>query len=568
MLEKFIAYLKEQVENHSIYIWGGQGQAYPTVNEEWIKSKESGTHQTNALKVYRAAVKAGYEKKLRAFDCSGLGMYWLQNITGLSKSDMNANGMKGKCELISKNSIKCGDWVFRTYKSGSQKGRAYHIGFVIDDKLNIIHAKGRAYGVVCEPFDDEYWNTYGRPSYFENEIEGNDIDMKEYIFTRVLKKGLKGEDVENLQQLLNKALNINLGIDGIFGTQTYNAVKKYQDSKNLVKDGIAGERTITALGGIWKDENAQPDIVFTRILKYTYVKGKVDYMRGDDVKALQEILNSYGYDCGKADGIFGKNTEKQVKAYQKAHKLTIDGIVGKKTVESLGYKWAEEEVDPIKELTVCTFNTKRGYSNSTKQKKIGSLINEQKCDIVGLQEITPTAVKNMKNAATPQYKECLTLSNYGTAIMYNMPIIDESIWTLPSGGERRKLHRLIFNSKVGKVSFYNTHVQFVTTSNKTITDKQIAYILSVMEDDKNPVKVLTGDFNCEPSAYKPFTDKGYTLVNTGQQFRSISGGTKGVYTIDNIIFKGNIVLKDAWTSDTIKQKLSDHDPLFARFDLR
>ncbi len=26
MIEEFIEYLKAQVENHSIYVWGGQGQ--------------------------------------------------------------------------------------------------------------------------------------------------------------------------------------------------------------------------------------------------------------------------------------------------------------------------------------------------------------------------------------------------------------------------------------------------------------------------------------------------------------------------------------------------------------
>ena len=39
MLNEFIAYLEEQVKNRSIYIWGGQGQSWPTVNEEWITKR-------------------------------------------------------------------------------------------------------------------------------------------------------------------------------------------------------------------------------------------------------------------------------------------------------------------------------------------------------------------------------------------------------------------------------------------------------------------------------------------------------------------------------------------------
>lgn len=58
--------------------------------------------------------------------------------------------------------------------------------------------------------------------------------------------------------------------------------------------------------------------------------------KGEDVKALQILLIGYGYHCGSygADGDFGSATDKAVRAYQKAHSLTVDGIVGAKS-------WAE-----------------------------------------------------------------------------------------------------------------------------------------------------------------------------------------------------------------------------------
>lgn len=52
---------------------------------------------------------------------------------------------------------------------------------------------------------------------------------------------------------------------------------------------------------------------------------------GTQVKVLQWLLNEGGYNAGTADGIFGGNTLKAVKAYQKAKGLTVDGIVGKNT---------------------------------------------------------------------------------------------------------------------------------------------------------------------------------------------------------------------------------------------
>ena len=58
--------------------------------------------------------------------------------------------------------------------------------------------------------------------------------------------------------------------------------------------------------------------------------------RGEAVTTLQNALNEAGYDCGKVDGIFGKNTQAAVKAFQKAKGLTVDGIVGRNTWTALG----------------------------------------------------------------------------------------------------------------------------------------------------------------------------------------------------------------------------------------
>ena len=53
--------------------------------------------------------------------------------------------------------------------------------------------------------------------------------------------------------------------------------------------------------------------------------------RGESVKTLQEKLNAKGYNAGSVDGIFGKNTQAAVMAFQKANGLAADGIVGKLT---------------------------------------------------------------------------------------------------------------------------------------------------------------------------------------------------------------------------------------------
>ncbi|MEF9880590.1 MAG: peptidoglycan-binding domain-containing protein, partial [Clostridia bacterium] len=56
---------------------------------------------------------------------------------------------------------------------------------------------------------------------------------------------------------------------------------------------------------------------------------------GTDIQQLQAELNGLGFDCGTADGIFGKKTRAGVKAFQAAHNLEVDGIVGKNTRAAL-----------------------------------------------------------------------------------------------------------------------------------------------------------------------------------------------------------------------------------------
>ena len=57
--------------------------------------------------------------------------------------------------------------------------------------------------------------------------------------------------------------------------------------------------------------------------------------RGDAVRKLQQALIDQGYLKGSADGVFGNKTENAVRAFQKAKKLKVDGLAGKKTQELL-----------------------------------------------------------------------------------------------------------------------------------------------------------------------------------------------------------------------------------------
>jgi putative peptidoglycan binding protein len=56
---------------------------------------------------------------------------------------------------------------------------------------------------------------------------------------------------------------------------------------------------------------------------------------GPQVKTLQRELRALGYLVGGIDGSYGTQTSKAVSAFQRARHLTVDGIVGPKTLLAL-----------------------------------------------------------------------------------------------------------------------------------------------------------------------------------------------------------------------------------------
>ena len=238
-LQTFINLIKSQV-NIGIYVWGGQGELLSSITPEWIKKKENSTaNYEKALKMYEIRKKIA---DARAFDCSGL-VCWALVECGAEKKgfDKTANGlMTSMCDSVSKSQLRDGDLCFKV-----SDGKAHHVGVYVGGK--IIEAKGRAYGVVSSSVSST-WNAFGRLNIkWDDEPQG-------YVFTRNLKKGMKGEDVKELQKLLMKKgyTLAKYGADGSFGTETDRAVRRVQVDKKLKVDGIAGKNTITALGGQWK----------------------------------------------------------------------------------------------------------------------------------------------------------------------------------------------------------------------------------------------------------------------------------------------------------------------------
>lgn len=162
MLTEFILYLTEQLRQP--YLWGGQHTKLTPLNyKAVIARKETTAENARRAEAYCEKMFAEGYSELFAYDCSGLGVYWLTDLKHLWKSDVNSNTMMGRCELKME-PPKRGWWVFRL--TGN---RATHIGYMVDDEY-LIEAKGRAYGVSKTKFRAKDWGCWGIPNVFKDEI--------------------------------------------------------------------------------------------------------------------------------------------------------------------------------------------------------------------------------------------------------------------------------------------------------------------------------------------------------------------------------------------------------------
>jgi len=74
------------------------------------------------------------------------------------------------------------------------------------------------------------------------------VSSKQKSVETLSKYGSRGSEVTQIQTKLKRWGYYNGNIDGIYGTQTVNAVKYFQRKNGLAVDGIAGPATLKAMG--------------------------------------------------------------------------------------------------------------------------------------------------------------------------------------------------------------------------------------------------------------------------------------------------------------------------------
>ena len=158
-----------------------------------------------------------------------------------------------------------------------------------------------------------------------------------------LRSGSSGQNVRLVQFWLKIARTVysslnNVTVDGKFGSSTKAAVKKFQSYFGLTSDGIVGRTTWNKLYEVYND-------IANKLLSSSLRPGEYPGVlrngsSGTAVRELQfylYIMSAYESSIPSVsiDGQFGSSTEAAVRAYQRFVGLTVDGVVGRNTWDSL-----------------------------------------------------------------------------------------------------------------------------------------------------------------------------------------------------------------------------------------
>jgi peptidoglycan hydrolase-like protein with peptidoglycan-binding domain len=235
--------------------------------------------------------------------------------------------------------ISAGDVVYFDYDN-YQGQRTDHVGLVEAVSGGTIQTiEGNVGGGYVKrlwhELDANYIVGYGRPAYDGASSTGA------FIPPAPVQTG--DAATRDVQRLMQAALLYPGTIDGIYGPQTRAAVTEWQRRLGITADGIWGPQTQRSTDQLFTylasnntptpapTPSPQVDLagIADAIRNATRQTIRIG-SRGDAVRWLQILLNNAGASLA-IDSVFGPQTDAAVRAYQAAHGLTVDGVVGPRT---------------------------------------------------------------------------------------------------------------------------------------------------------------------------------------------------------------------------------------------
>ena len=261
---------------------------------------------------------------------------------------------------VSSGTLSDGTWggtVLRTGSTGSAVEQlqfwlntlAQYESFIPSVTVDGVYGSGTASAVRA--FQRKYGLTVdgvvGRATWTElydqfRSIQSDNGTPNAYPGT-ALREGSSGQNVRLVQFWLKIARTVytslsNVTVDGRFGSATTAAVRRFQTYFGLTSDGVVGRTTWNKLYEVYND-------IANKLLSSSLRPGEYPGVlrngsSGTAVRELQfylYLMSAYESSIPAIgiDGQFGASTEAAVRAYQRFAGLTVDGIVGRTTWNSL-----------------------------------------------------------------------------------------------------------------------------------------------------------------------------------------------------------------------------------------
>lgn len=150
-----------------------------------------------------------------------------------------------------------------------------------------------------------------------------------------LRRNNKGLEVEYLQFRLREWGYFRQNVTGIFGADTENAVKRFQQNSDIFPTGVVDGQT-------WDAIERKPNTPRTsqRCNRPTLQPGA----EGEDVRELQQRLYDLGYLKIRPSSYFGQATKQALIRYQQQQDLPATGTVNARTWEALKLSCKAETV--------------------------------------------------------------------------------------------------------------------------------------------------------------------------------------------------------------------------------